>query len=127
MPKYGPAGYPRLATSAQHPNDPVAGPARACITENHSFSRGASLVRGMDTCLMALSARQAALIPQIYDAAVSEEHWPSALDAVAEGSEAKGAVLFASDTFGAAVRNLAGQQSVRPGRCRLLHARASKV
>ena len=47
-----------------------------------------------------LNAKQAALIPRIYDAASSQELWSSALDAVAEGADAKGCVLFALDTVG---------------------------
>lgn len=47
-----------------------------------------------------LSARQAALVPRIYDAAASENGWQSALDAMAEGAQAKGSTLFALDTTG---------------------------
>lgn len=47
-----------------------------------------------------LTRQQAALLPRIYDAAVSEDNWPAALDAVVEGSVAKGATLFALDTIG---------------------------
>jgi DNA-binding CsgD family transcriptional regulator len=47
-----------------------------------------------------LSPHQATLIPRIYDAAASESAWTSALDAVAQGSDAKGSALFALDTTG---------------------------
>lgn len=40
------------------------------------------------------------ILPRIYDAALNETHWRGALDAVAEATEAKGAVLFALDKVG---------------------------
>lgn len=48
-----------------------------------------------------LTDQQARLLPAIYNSAVSEAHWPAALDAVAKGADARGAVLFALDNFGA--------------------------
>lgn len=47
-----------------------------------------------------LTDEQAKLLPDIYDAAVSSDYWPRALDSLVKGSEAKGAVLFASDGVG---------------------------
>lgn len=47
-----------------------------------------------------LTARQALLLPQIYDAAVAEDLWPRALDAVAEAAQSKGAAILALDNVG---------------------------
>ncbi len=47
-----------------------------------------------------LTERQALLLPRIYDAAVAEDLWPRALDAVAEAADSKGAALLALDNIG---------------------------
>jgi len=61
-----------------------------------------------------LTDRQASLLPRIYDAAVAENLWPSALDAAAEAAQSKTAALLALDNLGLPFAIAEGSSMLKP-------------
>ncbi len=61
-----------------------------------------------------LTDRQASLLPRIYDAAVAENLWPSALDAVAEAANSRTAALLALDNLGLPFAIAEGSRRMKP-------------